>query len=87
MIGPMLLGATCMMFGLFIYALSRTLSRWATEWHVFLREEQKPTYFAKKLQTLRIGATCFLVAGGSILLVGLLVGLVSGHWAWSAMTS
>ncbi|MFJ4030157.1 hypothetical protein ACIPWF_22685 [Paenarthrobacter sp. NPDC089989] len=87
MIGPILLGTTCVLFGLLIYAISGPLSRWATDWHVYLREEQKPSYFAKKLQTIRIGAICFLAAGGAMVLMGLLVGLISGHWTWSSTTA
>ena len=78
----MLMGAVAVMFGLFVCAISNALSTWAANWHLTLRDEQKPSYAARKRQAIRIGAVCFMSFGGAILLVVLLVGLLSGRWHW-----
>ncbi len=85
MIGPLLMGAVAIVFGLRILAISGTLARWAANRHWTLHDAHMDSYSAKKRQTIRIGAMCFMSIGGALLLMGLLSGLITGRWVWSSL--
>lgn len=76
MLGLVLMGTLWAGIGLFAFAVSGPLASWAANWHWTLREEQKPSFVAKKRRTIRTGAVCFMSLGTALVLLGLLTGLI-----------
>jgi len=67
----MLMGSLFVLMGLFALAVSGVLSRWATNWNLFLRTEDMDAYRTTKHRRIRISAKIILVFGSVVIVVGL----------------
>ena len=66
----LLAGSLLVLMGMFALAMSGPLSKWATNWNLFLRTEDMDTYRTRKRHRIRLWAKFFLVAGIVLILVG-----------------
>lgn len=66
----LLAGSLLLLMGLGGMAMSGPLSRWATNWNLFLRTEDMDIYRTKKRRRIRLYAKIILAAGIVAILVG-----------------
>ena len=66
-------GLSLLLLGLFGMLISVPLSTLVTNWHLFLRQEEKERYRSKKVRGIRILAKLWIALGGCIFLAGCFV--------------
>lgn len=72
----MVMGLAFVLLGLFGLAVSGPLSKWVTNWNLFLREEHMDAYRSKKRRDIRRMAKVEIVLGGCLIVGGLIAWVV-----------
>ena len=66
----MLMGSLFLLMGLFALAISGFLSKWVTNWNLFVREEDMDAYRTRKRRGIRLLAKVWLGLGIVLTIVG-----------------